>query len=435
MSNFIKQISGNSPFEKTFYLLGFLVAATLPIYTAASSILLFAFIGIIWISRGKYLFKKQHTYSTVFLSTTILLFLIPIIAFLFSDSIYDSTKAVGKYLLYLLMPITLLCLSDKERKTFLRSIKKGLIVGALIASTIMLVNLSIRVFKNPEPFQIKTILNYYHTYYNFTSILSKHPTYIGAEIFLAIVFLYSYLPSANKNMYRILGYTSLFLMTLCLVFINSRVILILFAFLILIMLLRYVVQLSRSKQFLRIGIFLFSFIVAGLLVYKAISKTYFFHRITHELSWELSNEVGTKVNSTFSSDSRVARWNSALKLIQEKWVLGYGNNSEKRELYKQYEKDGLIYAMQSRYDAHNVYLAYLIEYGIWGVTVLLIFILQNITQAFRLRDLNSFFLILMIAIIGLSENYLKTSEGILLTTLFVNSLALQKNRYFSKATL
>lgn len=435
MIQFLKQNKGVTLLQKLLLVIGFLLAMALPLYAKATSILIYVLISLVILTQAKSVFSRKFKSDIPWLSTTLILYLIPIIAIVFSDTFYDSTKALGKYLLYLLMPLTLLCLSDKERKTLLSSIKKGLIVGAVIASTIMLVNLSIRVFKNPEPFQIKTILNYYHTYYNFTSVLSKHPTYIGAEIFLAIVFLYNYLLSNSKNMYRVLGYISLLLMSLCLVFINSRVILILFAFSILIMLLRYVVQLFRSKQFVRIGILLFSFIVAGLLVYKAVSKTYFFHRITHELSWELSNEVGTKVNSTISSDSRLARWSSALKLIQEKWVLGYGNNSEKRELYKQYEKDGLIYAMQSRYDAHNVYLAYLIEYGIWGLTILLIFILQNFTQAFRLRDLNSFFLILMIAVIGLSENYLKASEGILLTTLFVNSLVLQKDRYFSKATL
>lgn len=40
----------------------------------------------------------------------------------------------------------------------------------------------------------------------------------------------------------------------------------------------------------------------------------------------------------------------------------------------------------------------------------------------------------MIIFIGISENYLKTSEGILLTTIFVNLMAFQKDEDSFEAT-
>lgn len=434
MNIYIKQVRHTSFLDKILFVTGFLIAAALPLYAKLSSVLLFVLIFVILISRGKLIFKKGSISSFSWSASTIVLFLIPVIAVFFSDSIYDSTRVIGKHLLYLLVPLTLICLSDKERKIGLSVLKKGLVAGAVIASLIMFANLSVRVLKNSEPFQLRTILNYYHTYYNFTSIISKHPTYIGAEIFLAIAFLFNYLPSLNKVSLKILGYVSLVVMSVCLVFINSRVVLILFVFCALFVIVRYIIQLFQARKALRLILFLLSLLVLSLSAYKTVSKTYVFHRYTHELSWELSNEVGTKVNSTVSSDSRMARWDSALSLIKEKWLLGYGNNSEKRELYKQYKKDGLTYAMEHRYDAHNIYLAYWVEYGVWGLGLVFVFILRNFIQSFKRRDLNNFYVILMIVFAGLSENILKTSEGILITTLFVNLLVFQKDKYFFEAT-
>ena len=434
MNSFVKQYKHTSVFDKILFLTGFLIASALPLYAKLSSILLFVLMVVILISRGKLMFNKEHISSFSWSATTALLFLIPIIAILLSDSIYDSIRATGKQLLYLLVPLALLCLSDKKRKNGLSIIKIGLVIGAITASVIMLINLGVRVVKNPEPFQINTIFNYYHTYYNFTSVIGKHPTYLGTELFLAIVFLSNYLTIIKKLPLKITAYVALAIMAICLVFINSRVVLSLFTFFALFNIVRYIIHLFRAKRVLRLMLFLLSFLVLGGLAYKMISKTYVFHRYTHELSWELSEEVGTKVNSTVSSDSRMARWNSALRLIQENWLLGYGNNSEKRELYKQYKEDGLTYAMKYRYDAHNIYLAYWVEYGIWGLGLMLVFIFRNFVQSFKQRNLNKFFVILMIVIVGLSENILKTSEGILITTLFVNLLVFQKDNHFFEAT-
>lgn len=435
MNRFLKQNNRTTLFDKILFVTGFLIAAALPLYAKLSSVLLFVLILMILISRGKLIFKKGHISSFSWSATTVLLFLIPIIAVLFSDSIYDSTRVIGKHILYLLVPLTLICLSDKERKIGLNVTKKGLVAGAVIASIIMFINLSVQVLKNPEPFQLSTVLNYHHTYYNFTSIINKHPTYIGAEIFLAIVFLYKYLIAKSKLASKIIGYVCLSILILSLVFINSRVVLTLLILFILFAIVRFVFKLFQSKSFISLTIFLLSSIVICLLAYRTISNTYVFHRYTHELSWELSAQKGTKVNATVSSDSRMVRWQSALSLIKEKWLVGHGNNSEKRELYKQYEHDGLVYAMESRYDAHNMYLSYFIEYGVWGLLLFLLFILSNSYQSIKKRDFDRIFLILTISIIGLSENYFKSSEGIILISVFVNLLVLSNKKPHSKGNL
>lgn len=435
MNQYLKQIKEATLLQKLLLIIGFLLAMALPLYAKATSILIYVFIGLVILTHGKTAFNKKITSDIPWLSTTLILYLIPIIAFAFSASFYDSIKAAGKYLLYLLVPIVLYFLETKERRLFIESVKKGLVVGAVIATLIMLVNQYIRTYTNPEPFQLKTILNFYHTYYYYTSIIRKHPTYIGAEIYLAVVFLYQYTIKTQRAAFKTLGAVFILLMSLSLLFINSRVIFILFITSILFILLRYVIRLVKTKQFTRFGRVILGTFLVVFIVYKMVSKTYFFDRYTKELSWELRDEVGTSFNTTSTSDSRVARWNSALKLIQKKWIRGHGNSSEKRELYEQYEEDGLVYAMERRYDAHNIYIAYLVEYGIWGVGLLLLFISHNFVRAYKQRSLNSFFLILMIVFIGISENYLKTSEGILLTAIFVNLMAFKEVNSLSEATL
>lgn len=407
--------------EKYFYYIALAIAFFFPLKTTISEVLLLILLGILLLAKYGRNIKSNLEKKEVKRSTTIVLFVVPTIAILFSETLYDSIRTIGKAFPFLWMPILMLCLNTSQVKKFYKGIEHGFIFGGLIASVLMLLVIATQIWNTPEAPYIKNkIFNYYTTYYSFTTILSKHPTYIGAEILLAFLFVFRQIKMKKhpKLLFLWIGIACVLLVSL--VFINSRIILFVLFVLLLYLFLYYLSTLIRNKNYFKL-ISLFIIILTSIFSVSLFLKdSYVISRFTNELKWELSYQKNTKFNSKTTSDSRIARWSSALQIIKNKPIIGHGNNSEKRLLLEQYQKDDLKHAIYYEYDSHNIYLSYFIEYGVWGTFVLLFFLLNQLYLALKTNDITWIAFVGMIIALGLTENYLRVNEGILLTALFTS---------------
>ena len=149
-----------------------------------------------------------------------------------------------------------------------------------------------------------------------------------------------------------------------------------------------------------------------------LSDTFIVNRMTNELSWELTEQIGTTYNDKIVADSRIARWDAAFDAISEKPLFGYGTHSEKDVLAHFYKLNGLDSAYHNRYDAHNIYLSYLLEYGIFGLLIFLLWLISNLFLAIKSRNFIYFLLFFMVGVVGCFESYLKNNAAITFVAFF-----------------
>lgn len=351
-------------------------------------------------------------------STTLILFLIGVIAIPFSDTLYDSTKVLGRNIVYALVPLGFLWLPKWVISNYKNGLLKGLVFGSLVTSVLLLSVNFIKYFSQNDGY---SILSYYYTYHEFTAFINKHPTFLGFEILFGLVILLGILNRSREIKKSILMIVGAVILCAALIFINSRAIIFLLILTLLGFGLQKTLYLIQTKRFKVLFLLIFSGIALALGIFKYTQNTYFFERYTKELKWDLTYQSGTSIFSKDQGDSRFARWHSALKVIEQKPLIGHGNNSEVRELLKQYEKDELHHALQNQYHSHNVYLSYLIEYGVWGFLLLLIFLVSNIYLAIKNRDNQWLIFSFFVIFVSIFDIYLVRSGGILMTALWMNT--------------
>lgn len=395
----------------------FLMAFCLLLARGIGYIPFYIYFGLLLICAITGVAKPIKINKSWWIASTISLVIIPIIAIPFTETFYQSLKILGRVIPYFIVPIGLLFLNDSSREGFKKGLYKGLITGGLLASVILLsVNFYRFLTENP----CHGIFSFFYTAHYFTSTLDKHPTYEGMEILFALTLLFNYLKRETKKTNIVWNIISIILLITTLIFINSRSITFLMVLVLLYNLLQKIISLIRRKKFKALSIIIIGTLVISIGLYQILKKSYVFYRFSTELSWDLSYQSGTLINSTDVGDSRVARWKSALKLVKRKPIVGYGNKTEKNILLQQYKKDGLVQALENQYGAHNSYLSYTLEYGLVGLIILLMFFGSNLLIALKAKQTDWIFLCCFIIFVSIFEDYIRISEGVFMTALFLN---------------
>lgn len=131
----------------------------------------------------------------------------------------------------------------------------------------------------------------------------------------------------------------------------------------------------------------------------------------------------TQNTSAESSAVRINVWKSAVELIVEDPLIGYGTGDVKQELTKRYQKNKMSSAFEHEYNAHNVFLQTGVALGLLGLfTVLFLCFAPFFISDYRKKDLFLFFLVL-ITLNFLVESMLDRQAGVIFTAFFYSILA------------
>ncbi|MGK0448338.1 MAG: O-antigen ligase [Polaribacter sp.] len=213
------------------------------------------------------------------------------------------------------------------------------------------------------------------------------------------------------------------ILSLGILFLNSRVVFLLYALLIGTTMLVLLRQWYLKKKFLLFFIMIAAIGAGGFFSHYLLSETFIVTRMTKELSWELSDQKDSNYNLNTKADSRIARWKSAVQVIKEKPIFGYGTKMEKTVLNKQFIEDGLLSSAKKRYDSHNMYLSVSLEYGALGLLLFLIYLMTNLYYAVLKKRALTIFFFVIITVVCLFENYLALNAGITFVGLFGSVLS------------
>jgi O-antigen ligase len=414
-NSFLNRININN----IVYFTSFLMAFFLPISIKLSNLFL-----VLFFISSAFLFLiikdfKKRNYTSLFY-TTMLLFLINVVGLLITETPSEGIKALERCISFFLCPFLLFFHSEKSLFEIKNKLFNGIIFGSLLSVIVLLCNNFINYFSTRPLFSFDDeIFSYYHTYYYFTDFLKIHPTYLGSYIILSIaIVLNRVIKNTNKKM-KIINFWILLILSIGVLFLNSRIIFFLYFLILIFYLLLGLFKLFKLKR-IKQGIILLVVVCSALffMFNSSISNTFIYSRLTKELSWELSDQVDTKYNSKTHADSRIVRWKSGLKVIERKPIFGYGTRTEKGILAVQYKKDGLENSYKLKYDSHNLFLTYTIEFGMIGLLVLCFYLFTNVFLSIKYKNIEYFIFFNMIIIICVFESFLKNNAGITFVAFF-----------------
>ncbi|HZW78774.1 MAG TPA: O-antigen ligase family protein [Flavobacteriaceae bacterium] len=395
----------------------FLMAFFLPLHTGASNLfLILVFVTSFFAFIFNKCFVKRSLKNLIF--TLFPFFILYSIGIFYSDPPFYGTKILGQTIAFFLCPLLLLFLPENTLEKTRKSLMKGIVTGAVLSVTLLLINAILNYYATrPFPSLDGEFLGFYYTYHKFTEPFIEFAAYLGAYVVMAIAVLFYRVFKKKKLDFA--SFCSLMMLSIGVVFINARIIILLFLILVVTALAIGFIRLLRQKKYLSLSVLLITVIVMTAGTYKALSESFIETRLNEELQWELSNQKDTGYNREMIGDSRIPRWHAAMRVISKQPVFGHGTYMEKKVLANQYEKDKLWSSLKNRYDAHNMYLSFGIEYGIIGVLLYLFFLISNFYYAVKNKDLLFFFFVTMVATISIFESYLLNNAGITYVALFM----------------
>lgn len=408
----------------TVFLFGFL----LPFSTNFSNMaLIFFYVLAIFLFFAKKLNVQKDTLKMLKYST--LLLIIPcFISFAVSDAPAEVLNILGRRITFLLTPVVFLLVPQENLKVLKHWSLKGLLYGGIASSLYLIINILYEYYLTRPLFTIdEEMFGFYYTGHSFIKSLDIHPSYYGLYLILALAFLL-YRPPFKSHWLRLF---CIAVITTCIVFLNSRLVMAVYFLIILFFLWRYFHGLFKRKRMAFLYSILLFFIIVGAFFF-AFKRTYTSQRLTQEAVWELTYGVDTNYNMKMSGDSRLARWDAAWEVIQDKPLAGQGVDKEQDVLIEKYKEMGMDNASEQRYNAHNQFLGTAIEGGILSLLFMILFFYGNFKYSFKSKDTLGIFFITSVFLICLIENYLERNAGIIFvafygTLFFFSNFLKEKN--------
>jgi len=227
-------------------------------------------------------------------------------------------------------------------------------------------------------------------------------------IFLSIFFR---VPSFKKRKY-ILYFLILFV---GLVQLSSRATIIATLIIVVIIVPFFLLQGKKKLIFFLSSLFFSALIFIIITQVTTIKKRYIY---------DLENDLSEYRDPGDLTESRLARWNLELGLIQKSPFLGYGTGSEKFVLKDTYFENKFYRSYLLGLNAHNQFLSFLLNAGLIGLFVFLYIYYYGLRVAIKRKDFLLLSFLIILLIVSFSENILDVSKGVLFYGFFFSFLLL-----------
>lgn len=398
----IFQIEDSQANKISFYILCYFLL-TLPFdrFYSTLALICFGIHTVIQLRRGS---LRQLDIKK--LAGTQAVFLLGVLCLIYSAQTEDGISKIGKQAAIFIFPL-LLSLSSLDIKKYSLQLLGVFSLGCL--GTILYLYYDALHVIIHDHLPLTLIFSTAFVNHNFSEPIDMHATYLSMYACLSLCyFIYQYLQIHDRT-------TRFLCIVACVV------------------LLAGIIQLG-SKTVLTAMLICVNFILPQLIstgkrkaLYYAISLSITFILLTAIFSIDIfKTRFVTEFKNDLSAqglpsipESRMARWQSACKLINRSPVTGYGTGSESAVLNQQYFKDKLYIAYYYNLNTHNQYLSIALEYGYTGLAIFLFSLVFAYYLARKSRNMlfQCFLIILIVA--ALSENILDSNKGIFFYAFFL----------------
>ncbi|UII77598.1 O-antigen ligase family protein [Flagellimonas sp. HMM57] len=353
-----------------------------------------------------------------------------IIGFFISDETDSALKQLEHKVSFFLFPflMPLVKVSDKQRDTLF----KLFILGCTMICVVSFLHFFyVSIFldeycilgEKPEGNRIGTAIEYLSNHF---IVVNVHRTYFSMYLLLAVYYIVFDLlgqprPRGNKNMKKLIMELLALLMLASVIFcVQSKIIVGL------LVVSGIVLPIFSPISIRKKIIFILSFLVLTFAFKETLYSR--FNNSIQQIKYILS--PGKDQNKSFtnqlrpgSTEIRYILYKSAIQLIEEKPIFGYGTGDVKKVLRVQNEKNKFTSIAHLNYGPHSQVLEVLIGSGIIGFLVLLSVFFCPIIEGIRFKNYFMVAFALAIFFCCLIESFLTRQDGIILTSLFISVFA------------
>lgn len=399
--------------QKIFLASMFLTVIALPLSRALLSVSLILLI-VNWMVEGefrrKWLILKKRPIIFFFMG----FYLIHLFGLLYTDNPAAALKSLQVKLPLLFFPLVIGSESRLSRKEF-HLVIRGFITSGLMASLLCLL-MALR-----ESYLAgASLLDYeYYTYYNFSSLISLHPTYFALFLNLSlfgIVWLWYDRRKRGEEIHkgRLVWQGMVLLGVLLLLSARMQIIILLLVTVL------SVIWFSARRGKIWQG----AFVVMGLTA--VLSAGILFNPENYRRFEDLfSASAESRGIENSGKGVRVFIWDNAVSLMRENLWIGVGTGDSLDELAESYRSDGFEYGFESRLNAHNQYLETGVALGLVGMVYLLVGFLLPAGWAIRRRNYLYLGFLILFALSCLTESMLSRQHGVNFYAFFNAFLAFQ----------
>ncbi|WP_375580215.1 O-antigen ligase family protein [Marivirga tractuosa] len=332
-------------------------------------------------------------------------FLIHLLSLSYSEDMGTALYSIEKKLSLLVFPLIIGSASPFFEKKHFRIIAKAYFITSGFTLLFMLICASLRSIREESFYTLFSIYEYKQWHFLYTELASYanfHPTYLSLLFLIAIIFRYN---TISRN--TLWDYTVYIFLFLGIVLLMSRII-VLSAILVSLYLL-----FASSKKY-QIKFLILSFIAVLFFIMFANIDEIGNRFRNLEASFDIKAENHRQWNGL---SVRIAEWQSAIDVISEKPLIGFGIGDAHSVLMEKYLENGFIYGYRQGYNTHNQYLEYLIGFGFIGLSLFLGSIVYPLIRLKNNKMLYLSFLIIF-CVAFLTEVILGVNKGIVAFSLF-----------------
>lgn len=390
--NIPDQWNDKSNWDKILLLLLGFLSFSFPLYLRLSPIIIILLIVFIVVDhlRGRYksVLTIEKDYKSLFLYSS-LFFFYCISLFFVKQEALDFGVLERKFSL-LLFPVMLFTYGRirKLKFDFLLDCFQIGVYLALIICTIFAVT---RYIETKQVFQL--------IYTRFS--LFTHPSYLSMYVLLVLVINMEKFKKerVSQSHYLIVH----FLLLLAMVVIQSRAGMLLGVGFFL-----YQLFVLRNYRVVLVKYIMIALLFFSLSIYFVQYSKYTLNRF---------EAVAAQFNGK-DENIRLKLWKIAAPIIQDNWVLGVNPYLMDDVLKVKYEQQNLKTALKNHYNVHNQYLHLWLCFGIVGLLVFCMMLLNLLIQSFMQRNILVLFFAVIIAVNAMFEVILNLQAGVVFYSFF-----------------
>lgn len=153
-----------------------------------------------------------------------------------------------------------------------------------------------------------------------------------------------------------------------------------------------------------------------------------FYDTLEKIGFDIGDKVSEIGEKYHDISLRGKIWNSALTVIKEKPVLGYGGGAEKKALNAKY--NALGYTRLTNFHAHNQVLSSAVQYGVLGILIVMGIYLLLLYKVIKSKQIVLIVLTVLMTVSMFTESYFELQQGTFYFCVFVSfiSLILKKTK-------
>jgi O-antigen ligase len=393
-----------------WHLAAFLVA--LPFDMFYSSLILLSFTTHTLIHCRKTSFSRLASREVLI---PVSIYFLSVIALFYSPDKTEGLNILGRQAAIFIFPVALALTSLDLAKYYLQLCK-----FFAFTCTICIVYLYADALHTIMHFQLpfSSLFSLVFMNHNFCLPINIHATYLSLyTAFSIVIFAYALQLEKNRRL-KWVYIACMLVLAMGLLQLSSRAV---FIALLVVVNLAFPFLLFKGKQ--RIRFIIVSLLISGAMIFILTEIDSFKLRYINDLK----KELGGKLALEEISEPRIARWEAITELVKRSPVIGYGTGAEKEMLKEKYFEKKLFISYLSEFNTHNEYLSLLLKMGLIGLALFIFIIARGFVIAWQKEDLLFLGFLILIAVVGVSENLLDLNKGIFFYSFFF-SLFLMKNK-------